>query len=186
MKTLAKLLLALVMTFSVKAQNTVGPIDDYTPQVGTLVSMLNDMKSRVERTVKDLSVEELDYLMDDKANRIGSLIMHLAATEAFYQVYTFEGREFNKEEEKMWGTALSLGDEAREKYQGNDVKYYLDAYTKVREKTMELMKEKDDAWLAELNAAGNMNYHWGWYHVMEHQSSHLGQILLLKKRLPNN
>ena len=66
MKTLAKLLLALVMTFSVKAQNTVGPIDDYTPQVGTLVSMLNDMKSRVERTVKDLSVEELDYLMDDK------------------------------------------------------------------------------------------------------------------------
>ena len=186
MKTFVKILLALLLTVSVKAQNTVGPIDDYSPQVGTLVSMLNDMKNRVERTVGSLSVEELDYLMDDKSNRIGSLIMHLAATEKFYQVYTFEGREFNEEEEKEWGIAMSLGDEAREKYQGHDVQYYLDAYTKVREKTMELMKEKDDAWLAELNAAGNMNYHWAWYHVMEHQSSHLGQILLLKKRLPNN
>lgn len=185
MKTLAKLLVVLVMTISVKAQNTVGPIDGYTPQVGTMVSMLNDMKSRVERTVKDLSVEELDHLMDYKANRIGSLIMHLAATEKFYQVYTFEGREFNKEEQEKWGKAMSLGDEAREKYQGHDVDYYLKAYTEVRQKTMELMKQKNDAWLAELNPAGNMNYHWAWYHVMEHQSSHLGQILLLKKRLPN-
>ncbi len=186
MKTLAKILVIFVMTVSVKAQNTIGPMDDYSSQVGTLVSMLNDMKNRVERTVKDLSVEELDYLMDDKSNRIGSLIMHLAATEAFYQVYTFEGREFNKEEEEQWGTALSLGEAAREKYQGHDVQYYLDAYTQVRNRTMELMKEKDDAWLAKLNASGNMNNHWGWYHVMEHQSSHLGQILLLKKRLPNN
>jgi hypothetical protein len=185
MKTLAKILVALVMTISVKAQNTVGPITDYSPQVGTMVSMLNDMKSRVERTVKDLSIEELDHLMDKKSNRIGSLIMHLAATEAFYQVFTFEGREFNKEEEEKWGTAMSLGDDAREKYQGHDVNYYLDAYTEVRNRTMELMKGKDDAWLAELNASGNMNYHWAWYHVMEHQSSHLGQILLLKKRLPN-
>lgn len=184
MKTLAKLLVALVMSFSVNGQNTVGPMDDYSPQVGTLVSMLNDMKNRVERTVKDLTVEELDYLMDDKSNRMGSLIMHLAATEAFYQVYTFEGREFNKEEEAKWAAAMSLGDEAREKYQGHNVAYYLDAYTEVRNKTMELMKQKDDAWLAKLNASGNMNYHWAWYHVMEHQSSHLGQILLLKKRLP--
>ena len=186
MKTLAKLVVLLILTVSVKAQNTVGPIDGYSPQVGTMVSMLNDMKSRVERTVKDLNTVQLDYLMDDNSNRIGSLIMHLAATEAFYQVYTFEGREFNKKEEKEWGTAMSLGDAAREKYQGRDVEYYLEIYTRVRSRTMELFKEKDDAWLAKLNSSGNMNNHWAWYHVMEHQSSHLGQILLLKKRVPNN
>ena len=183
MKVFIKLLVILMITSSVNAQNTVGPIEDYSPQVGTLVSMLNDMKNRVERTVKDLSVKELDFLLDDKANRIGALIMHLAAKEKFYKVYTFEGREFNEEEEEEWGMAMNLCEEARDKYQGHDVQYYLDAYTKVRNKTMELMKQKDDAWLAEINAAGNMNFHWAWYHVMEHQSSHLGQILLLKKRM---
>jgi hypothetical protein len=29
-----------------------------------------------------------------------------------------------------------------------------------------------------------MNNYYGWFHVMEHQSSHLGQILFLKKRIP--
>jgi uncharacterized damage-inducible protein DinB len=186
MKTLAKIIALLVITISVNAQNTIESIQGYTPQIGIMVSMLDDMKVRVERTVMDLNTEQLDYLMDDQANRIGALIMHLAATEAFYQVYTFEGREFNEKEEKEWGTALSLGDAAREKYRGYDVNYYLDAYTKVRIRTLELFKEKDDAWFAALTSNGNMNNHWAWYHVMEHQSSHLGQILLLKKRVPNN
>jgi len=29
-----------------------------------------------------------------------------------------------------------------------------------------------------------MNNHFAWFHVMEHQSSHLGQILMLRKRIP--
>ena len=186
MKTLAKLIALFVISISVNAQSIIGPIEGYTPEIGTMVSMLDDMKGRVERTVMDLNTDQLDYLMDDKANRIGSLIMHLAATEAFYQVYTFEGRTFNKQEEEEWGIAMNLGDAAREKYQGYDVNFYLDKYSEVRARTLELFKEKDDAWFADLTSGGGMNNHWAWYHVMEHQSSHLGQILLLKKRMPNN
>jgi hypothetical protein len=184
MRTLGKLLALFVVSFSIHAQNMIGPEEGFSPEIGTMVSMLNDLSNRVEYTVKDLSTEELDFLMDDKANRIGSLIMHLAATEAFYQVYTFENREFNKEEAKQWQVAMNLGDEAREEYQGHDVNYYLDIYKELRQKTLDLMKEKDDAWFASIPEGYNMNNHWAWFHVMEHQSSHLGQILLLKKRLP--
>ncbi|MEH6657570.1 hypothetical protein [Leeuwenhoekiella marinoflava] len=73
--------------------------EGFTPQMGVLVSMLDAMKERVEGSVKNHSVYELDYLMDEKANSIGALIMHLAAAEKLYQVMTFEGRYFNKEEE---------------------------------------------------------------------------------------
>ena len=146
--------------------------------------MLNDLSNRVEHTVKDLRIEELDYLMDENANSIGTLIMHLAATEKFYQVYTFEHREFNKDEEKEWGTAMSMGEDAREKYKGNKVEDYLDIYKNVRTQTLEYLKDKDDAWLAIVPDSYRMNNHWSWFHVMEHQSSHLGQILLLKKRIP--
>src|SRR6185369_8178799 len=59
----------------------IGPRKGYTTQMGVLVSMLNNLSSRVESRVAMLNQKELDYLMDDKANRIGALIMHLAAAE---------------------------------------------------------------------------------------------------------
>ncbi len=158
---------------------------EYTPQIGTLVSMLNNLSTRVERTVKNLNQRELDHLLDDKANRIGALLLHLAAAEAYYQVYTFENRGFNEEEKKKWSLALELGDEARKIIRGHDVEYYLDIYKKVRKKTLEELLKRNDEWLKEGGRQGS-NYHYNWFHVMEHQSSHLGQILLLKKRIPED
>jgi hypothetical protein len=50
---------------------------------------------------------EIDYLHDEnKASR--TLVMHLAATEAYYQSFTFfETREFMKKKKK-WDAALEL------------------------------------------------------------------------------
>jgi hypothetical protein len=162
----------------------IGPAKGFTPQIGTLVMMLNNMSQRVEQAVVMLNQKELDHLMDDKANAIGALIMHLAAAEAYYQVYTFENREFNEEEQKKWGSALELGTEGRKELQGHDVEYYLNAYKEVRKKTIEELSKRNDEWLAQERPGGGFNNHFCWFHVMEHQSSHLGQILLLKKRLP--
>ena len=170
--------------FSAKAQIKIESEKGFTPQIGVLVSMLNDMSKRVERTVKDLKVNEVDFLLDENANSIGTLIMHLAATEKIYQVRTFENRSFNEEEEKEWTKAMSIGKEAQKEYKGKEIKKYLKVYNDVRKKTLEYLKDKDDAWLNTVDKEWNMNYHWAWYHVMEHQSSHLGQILLIKKRIP--
>ena len=158
--------------------------EGFTPQIATLVSMLNNLSNRVERVVKDLDVRQTDHLLDEKANRIGALIMHLAAAEKIYQNLTFEHRRFNKEEEEKWQTGLSLGEEAREKFKGKPITYYLDIYKEVRKKTIEELKKRNDEWLEESWPGSIMNNHFAWFHVMEHQSSHLGQILMLKKRIP--
>ncbi len=178
------ILLCLVVALTASAQRVIKAEDGFTPNVGVLVSMLNDMKDRVERTVKDLEVDEIDFLLDENANSIGTLVLHLAATEKFYQVYTFENREFNDKEKEVWGTRMSMGEKARKLHKGKPISYYLDIYNDVRKKTLEYLKEKDDKWLATVPEGYRMNNHWSWYHVMEHQSSHLGQILLLKKRIP--
>lgn len=184
MKYVFIIALAFLSLTSVNAQNTINAEEGFTPQVGVLVSMLNDLSNRLERTVQELDVDDIDYLLDENANSIGTLIMHLAATEKIYQVYTFEQREFNAEEEKEWGTAMSMGKDAQKKFTGKEVKEYLEQFKAVRAKTLEYLKDKDDAWLAEKTIDGNMNHHWAWFHVMEHQSSHLGQILLIQKRIP--
>ena len=165
---------------STEAQ-TIKPKKGFDTQIGNMVSMLDDLKSRVTRNVKNISQEETDFLLDDDANRIGALIYHLAATEKYYQLYTFENRGFNKDETK-WATALSLGDKARVALKDKPIDYYLNIWSEVRKETLRLLKTKDDNWF-EANVKGSsMNNHWAWYHVMEHQGNHMGQIVFILKR----
>jgi len=175
------ILFTFLFTISVfvNAQNLIKPERGYTNDIGNVVSMLNDLKARVTRSVEGMSQYEADYLLDENANRIGAMILHLAATEAYYQAYTFENRGFNKEEQKKWNVALNLGDNGRKELQGKPIDYYLDIYKEVREKTLKLLKTKDDKWLKQKNSAGTMNNHWAWYHVMEHQANHMKPSLFV-------
>ena len=178
------ILLALVTFVSTSicvAQYKIEPPKDYSQDIGNMISMLDNLKERVERNVRNLDVEGTDFLLDDNANSPGAIIYHLAATEAYYQVYTFEGRQFNAEEEKKWGTALSLGEAARKEFKGKPIDYYIKIYDEVRAKTKALLKEKDDKWFAKKNGA--MTNHWAWFHVMEHQANHMGQLALITKRI---
>ena len=175
------LLVTFLTTSSVFAQNQIEPLKDYSNDIGIMISMLDNLKKRVEGQVKNLDQEGTDFLLDGKANRPGAIIYHLAATEAYYQVYTFEGRTFNTEEMEKWSTALNLGDKARIELKGKPIQYYLDIYDAVRKKTKELLKTKDDVWFKK--KLGNMTNHWAWFHVMEHQANHMGQLALITKRI---
>ncbi|MCD9020092.1 DinB family protein [Parachryseolinea silvisoli] len=167
----------------------IGPTPGYSPQIGTLVSMLNYNRFTILNMTKAFTKQELDFLLDPKANTIGALLMHLGATETFYQANTFEGRQdFNDAEKKEWGAAMELGDEGRKQIKGNEIKYYVDKITPVREKTLATLKTKDDAWLLAVDPEWSkeepLNTYWKWFHVCEHESNHRGQIAFLKSRLP--
>ena len=87
--------------------------------------------------MKGLSVAELDFLLDNKANTIGALLNHLAATEAFYQANSFEGYNWDKMPDAVkqkWEVPMNLGEPARKTIKGNSPDYYLDLLTKGREK----------------------------------------------------
>ena len=145
--------------------------------------MLEDLKGRVTRSVANLDQQGTDFLLDDDANRVGAMILHLAATEVYYQVYTFENRGFNREERAKWDLALSLGDKARKEIVDQPIDYYLDIWDEVRKETLRLLKTKDDKWFNSKVKGSSMNNHWAWYHVMEHQANHMGQIRMIIKRI---
>ncbi len=63
----------------------------FTPEVGTLTSMMAFTREQVVDNVKGLSAADLDFLLDGKANTIGALLLHLAATETYYQFSTLAG-----------------------------------------------------------------------------------------------
>ncbi len=76
--------------------NIIGPKKGYSPQIGTLVSMMTWMRSTMLMSVKGMSQKDLDYLFDANSNTIGSLLMHLAATDRIYQINTFEGNSLKE------------------------------------------------------------------------------------------
>ena len=76
-----------------------------------------------------------------------------------------------------------MGPESREAIKGKPIKYYLDLWDTVREKTLAGLKKRDDAWFAS-DVDEGINNHWVWFHVLEHLAAHMGQIDLVKKRLP--
>lgn len=184
MKNLLWIFSLLCFSLLLQGQLTIQPLPGYSEHIGFTVGMLEDLKGRVTQSVKGLTMEEADFLLDEDANRIGALILHLAATEKYYQVYTFENRQFNEEESKIWGVPLKLGQKAREVLKGKSVSYYLDICNEVRKETLTLLGNKDDEWFNTIIPGNAMNNHWAWYHVMEHQANHMGQIRLIINRLP--
>jgi uncharacterized damage-inducible protein DinB len=172
--------------------NMLGPLPGYSPQIGTFVSQLTWMREAngVLSATKGLTQADLDALFDKNANTIGALMLHLAATETYYQMNTFDGMKWDSWSEdikKKWDAAMNLGDAGRATIKGHDRGYYVNILHEVREKTLAEFRKKDDAWFL----SADKTFPWGptnnlckWFHVCEHEAHHTGQIALLRKRLP--
>lgn len=160
-------------------------LDDYTPEISRLLSMMNYARYTTLNEVEALSTEELDFLADQDSNSIGALLLHFAAVEYAYQVLTFEERELSKEEMSEWGVALDLGEDGRAKIKGNDLDFYLNILNGMRNKTLMLFQNVDDEWLHKEEPFWydkTANNYFKWFHVFEDEINHRGQIRLIRKK----
>jgi hypothetical protein len=165
----------------------VGPQPGYATEIGTLVSMLAFTRMQVLHNVKGMSQQDLDFLLDAKANTIGALLLHLAATETYYGMNTFGGMKWDSwsdDIKKKWDIPMNLGDPARKAIKGNSLDYYLNILHESREKNLAEFRKRDDKWLTAVDKEMGMNNYGKWFHVAEHESNHDGQIKFLKSRLP--
>jgi Protein of unknown function (DUF664) len=170
--------------------NIIGPKSGYSPQIGTLVSMMDWMRSVILRPVRGMTVDQLDYLHDANSNSIGSMLLHLAATERYYQLHTFNNMEWGSWDDsikKEWDIAMSLGEPARKAIKGHPLDFYLQKLQQVRDTSLAELKKRDDKWLLTVDKSwpwGPTNNYCKWFHVVEHESNHNGQIKYIKSRLP--
>ena len=183
LKTRTSLLLLLLPITLLNAQGEMKPVEGYSKNIGMMIYMLKDLKDRITEQVKDLDQSQTDFLYDDNANSIGSLIMHLVSTESYCQTATLKGRGWTKDEQKKFGIAGEINKEIKNMLKGMPIQHYLDLWDQVRVITLKELKTKDDEWFAS-NLEEGINYHYIWYHVMEHSANHMGQILTIKNRLP--
>lgn len=169
----------------------IGPKEGYAPQIGTLLSTMTMMRTWLIYSVKDLSVKQLDFQIDEQSNSIGAMLLHLAATERYYQLNTFEELEWgtwSEEIKKEWDVPMGLGKKGREQIKGNEIAYYISKLEEVREVTKKEFAQRNDDWLNKSEPFFQdqpTNNYCKWFHVCEHESNHNGQIKFIKKRLPS-
>lgn len=170
----------------------IGPQPGYSPQIGTLVSMLTYIQTAVTSSVKGLTMANLDFLFDANANTIGALLLHLGATETYYGMNTFENKKWDSwsdDVKKKWDPAMNLGEAGRKTIKGHDLDYYLNILHETREHSLAEFRKRDDQWLLstdteQFGSSDKINIYWKWFHVCEHESHHTGQIAFLTKRIP--
>lgn len=162
--------------------------EGFAPKIGELVSMLEHTREVTLHELASLSQYDIDFLPDNSSNSIGSLLLHIASIEFVHQVISFEQRDLRKNEMSKWGAALELGDKARIALKGNSLDFYLEELSQTREIRLTALKSKKDSCLFEENRWGNgipYNNYYLWYHVMEDEISHRGQIRVMKRLLEN-
>lgn len=175
---------------SIGNENIIGPRKGFSPHIGTLLSMMTWMRNTVIESLKGLTPKQLDYIHDEESNTIGAMLLHLAATERYYQIHTFEGKkwgDWDKKDKEKFDIAMNLGGEARKTIKGIELGYYLEILREVRKKTVEEFKKRDDNWLMTVDKDwfwGPTNNYCKWVHVCEHESNHNGQIKWISSRLP--
>ncbi|MGB5236094.1 MAG: DinB family protein [Flavobacteriaceae bacterium] len=168
-----------------------GPMEGYSPHVGALLSSMNMMRTWVVYQVKDLTVDQLDFQIDEQSNSIGAMLWHLAATEKYYQLNTFDQMawgQWSDEIKQEWDLPMGLGGKARDEIKGHPIDFYLEKLEAVRSVTKTEFAKRDDDWLFESEPFFEeqpTNNYAKWFHVCEHESNHNGQIKFIKKRFPS-
>ena len=160
----------------------------YTKNIGELVSMLEHTRAVTFLEIRDLSVEQLDLMIPSGGNSIGALLQHIAAIEKAHQLISFQERDFTKEELEIWKDALYLG-ESRKTIRGHEIKYYVQLLQSVREESLKYLSEQGDEWLMSERKWPNgvaHNQYYLWFHVLEDEISHRGQIRMMKNKMFEN
>ena len=166
------------------------PAPGYSPLVGTVVSMLTYTRASTIAAIEGLVQSELDHQHDATANPIGALLNHVAAIEWSFVAGTLGGTPPSDADWAEWGPLFRLGPEAWTAARGQTLEEHLSRLAAVRDRTLAGLRSVDDAWLAQhanLPWFGEPVTHlWVWYHVMEDELNHRGQIRWLRGRLPGH
>ena len=87
-------------------------------------------------------------------------MLHLAATETYLQLNTFEGKKWDTwpdSVKQQWDAAMNLGDAGRKTIKGHNRDYYLNILQETRAKTLAEFSKRDDSWFM----AVDRDWPWG-------------------------
>ena len=148
--------------------------------------MMNYARMTTLQAVKGVTAAELDAIPAGFSNSVGMLLAHIAAVDRLYHIFSFQGvNPYRTDDFDPYLGAMTFGKRG-ERVVGRTLDELLSELEGSRAATLRELSRRDDAWLNS-TASGwddfQPNHHWSWFHVMEDEVSHRGQIRILRKAL---
>lgn len=158
----------------------------YSPQIGALVQMMAYARLTTLQAVEEISQAELDTVPTGFSNSVGMLLAHIVAVDRLYQIASFQGiNPYAGDEFVPYLGAMTFGARGP-KVEGRTLTELLTDLESTRAVTLHEFSQRDDAWLDSIMGAWphfQPNHHWAWFHVMEDEVSHRGQIRVIRKAI---
>ena len=154
--------------------------------IGYYLSGMEEVRGQVIAAVKDIADDQIGKPAFLGAHSIGSLVLHIGEAEWFFMQMVFSGHELTEEDQKApyWDV---LDDVERVSRNGYTTEFCLLEIERIRNQTRDVLFSYSDKDLDRLityernGKTTEYNLRWILHHVIDHESQHKGQILMLKR-----
>lgn len=155
--------------------------EDFDPRLATWLAQMKQVRNRLLAILEDLIDTVIDYTPDEKQiETIGTLLFHIAAVEWSWIFEDIYGEEFLWEE---WKHAFALRPSVNlPQLKGKTKQFYIEKLENVRERVLSQIIGETNLDRSVISD-GDKYYtiEWILFHLIEHETMHIGQILLLKR-----
>lgn len=155
---------------------------NFPPKIALLYAQMQAVRERLMRVLKKLPEPILDFTPQERTiESIGTLLLHIAAVEWSWIFLDIDKQEMDYEKWK-YGFALRK-DVNLPQIKGRRREFYITLLEEVRTQVFERMKQFSEEDLDILIDSDDEKYSIEWiiHHIIEHETMHIGQILLLKR-----
>lgn len=154
--------------------------------IGYYLGGMEEVRSQLVAAVKDISNDKIGKPAFLGVHSIGGLVLHIGEAEWFWVQMVFRGHELTEEDKSMpcWDI---LDDVERISRNGYTAEFCLFEAERIRNQTRDVLfscsdKDLDRSFTFERNGkATEYNLRWILHHLVDHESQHKGQILMLKR-----
>ena len=156
--------------------------EELSPRISKWYAQMYEIRQWLLHMIGDLSIEEIDFTPDERTvESVGTLLIHIAAVEWSWIFEDIDGLEMDFDKFKH---GFSLRPNVNiQQIEGKTLQFYITMLDEVREQVYERMQQLTDEDLEkEVEENGNkFTIDWIFFHLVEHEAMHVGQISLLKR-----
>ncbi|MBA3631715.1 MAG: DinB family protein [Acidobacteria bacterium] len=163
------------------------PTAGVSREIGFYLSSLEEVRAELRQAVEDLSDEENLRKILPNVQPIGALILHIGEAEFWWIQSIVMGREMDEEMNRIAHSDNWEEDNFAEK--GYGVKYCIEAIDKISRMTIETLADFTAEDLEKIHVLNKpdkrieLSLRSILHHLVQHQATHKGQILMLKRFL---
>jgi len=163
------------------------PIAGVSKEIGFYLSGLEEIRSQLRKAVSDLTDEELARRITPNAHQIGALVLHLGESESWWIHSIVAEKELDETAQKFahWHDTTET-DFAEKGYSAKDC---IERINEINRMSREVLAEFGDEDLErmfgfdEKDKRIEVSLRWVLHHLLDHEATHKGQIMMLKRLL---